>query len=78
MSESNWKDDIIKERLGGKSDWTEAERIELSQQLDQEMEDKFDKLICGKIADPNEPSKRKLKDGWTEENWKEVRYLLNF
>ena len=42
MSESNWKEDIVKERLGGKSDWTDAERLELSHRLDKEMEDRFE------------------------------------
>jgi len=63
----NWKEDIIKERLGGKKDWTNAERMELSEQLDREIEKKFDEMVSGKS---NNGSKRP-KDAWTEDNWKD-------
>ena len=73
MSDSDWKEQIIKERLGGKKDWTDAERLELSHRLDQEIEDKFDEMVMGKNKDNATGSG--LKDRWTEENWKEVSYV---
>ena len=59
--DTNWKEDIIKNRLGGKRDWTDQERIELCQQLDKEIDQSFE----------NNSGKR-IEDGWTEENWKDV------
>lgn len=70
MSEDNWKQKILQERLGGKTDWTDSERIELSQQLDRELEEGLDKLI-GKKSNNAEEAVRP-KDAWTEENWQEV------
>lgn len=66
MSDHDWKEEIIKERLGGKKNWTDSERMQLSHDLDKEINDRFDKMVGeGK-------GKNKVKDAWTEENWKEV------
>lgn len=56
----DWKEKIIKEKLGGKRDWTDEERAELCHQLDKDLDKHFDSM-----------GKSKYKDGWTEENWKE-------
>jgi len=65
MSDHDWKEEIIKERLGGKKNWTDSERMQLSHDLDKEINDRFDKMVGeGK-------GKNKVKDAWTEENWKE-------
>jgi len=63
----NWKEDIIKERLGGKRDWTNAERMELSEQLDREIEKKFDEMVSGKSKNGT----WRANDPWTEDNWKD-------
>ncbi|KAK7076906.1 Tetratricopeptide repeat protein 4 [Halocaridina rubra] len=60
MAEEEWREKIIKEKLGGKRDWTEEERAELCHQLGKDLDKHLDSL-----------SKSKYKDGWTEENWKE-------
>ncbi|KAF2361448.1 hypothetical protein FHG87_007798 [Trinorchestia longiramus] len=70
MTDANWKEKILQERLGGKTEWTDSERVELSHQLDREMEERFDKLILGKQkSESGQPSRPK--DAWTEDNWKE-------
>lgn len=72
MSEPNWKEKIIKDRLGGKTEWTDAERVELCQRLDQDMEDRFDQLIRGKnISNTEESTSSKSKDSWTPDNFQE-------
>ena len=63
MAES-WKDDIIKNKLGGKTEWTDLERQELSFHLDKDLEES----LKGLKKKPN----ANVKDDWTEENWKEV------
>ncbi|KAA0185743.1 hypothetical protein HAZT_HAZT010882 [Hyalella azteca] len=72
MSESDWKEKIIQERLGGKKDWTDSERLELSHQLDRELEEKFDQLLGKPSSDSSKVGETsRPKDAWTEENWKE-------
>lgn len=60
----NWKEDIIKNKLGGKRDWTNEERAELCHELDKELNSHLDSVT---------ESENPLKDRWTEENWKEVK-----
>uniref|UniRef100_A0A2P2I219 Tetratricopeptide repeat protein 4-like n=1 Tax=Hirondellea gigas TaxID=1518452 RepID=A0A2P2I219_9CRUS len=72
MSDTNWKENILKERLGGKTDWTDAERVELSRQLDRDLEERFDQLILGKNKSNGSGDKTaEEKEAWTEDNWKE-------
>lgn len=56
-----WKEKIIKEKLGGKRDWTEEERAVLVRSMDEELEKRLQEGGSG----------GRPKDGWTEENWKE-------
>lgn len=60
-----WKEKIIREKLDGKKDWTEEERAELCQQLDEDLDRHIDSM-----------SKTKYEGGWTEENWKEVGTMI--
>ncbi|XP_045608799.1 tetratricopeptide repeat protein 4 [Procambarus clarkii] len=55
-----WKEKIIKEKLGGKEDWTPEERAELCKQLEQDLDSHISAM-----------GKSKYEGGWTEENWKE-------
>ncbi|XP_045111534.1 tetratricopeptide repeat protein 4-like [Portunus trituberculatus] len=57
-----WKEKIIKEKLGGKRDWSEEERAALAHSLDEELE----KRLQGSGGGEGRP-----KDAWTEDNWKE-------
>ena len=78
MTDGDWKEQIIKERLSGKKDWTDAERMELSHRLDQEIEEKFDELIMKRKTKPGE-GPAGIKDRWTEDNWEEVsRVFIHF
>ena len=61
----DWKEEIIKNKLGGKRDWTDQERQELSHQLDKEIESHL-------LKSKNE-NKSRPKDAWTEDNWEEVK-----
>lgn len=58
-----WKEKIIKEKLGGKRDWSEEERAALARSLDEELE----KRLQGSGSGGGRP-----KDAWTEDTWKEV------
>lgn len=57
-----WKEKIIEEKLGGKRDWSEEERAALARSMDEELQKRLQEGGCG----------GRPKDGWTEENWKEV------
>lgn len=61
----DWKEKIIQEKLGGKRDWTDSERAELCRQLDQDLDKHLDTV-----------SQSKFEDGWTEENWRDVRVIF--
>lgn len=61
----DWKEKIIKEKLGGKKDWTDEERTELANHLDKELEKHL-----ASIEDTG-TSNRRPEDAWSEDNWKE-------
>ncbi|XP_076067448.1 DNA polymerase interacting tpr containing protein of 47kD isoform X2 [Oratosquilla oratoria] len=58
----DWKEKIIQEKLGGKRDWTDEERMELCNKLDKEMEERLESMEKGTAN---------IKDRWTEDNWEE-------